>query len=207
MIKHIILDIDKILYNLGDLHYKTFCKVVTEILKEKFCPSLPEYNQNYKGLPIIKQFEQIAESKKVIELDTEACKSLFDYYQHQDFLAKLDYNETRMRTLQALRDNLGLSFSVVTNETYDFTREFIKRYIGELFIGFVQCKESNREPKPNQDMYLRSFYIRNIFPNEVLCIENSVESFNTAKMLGCKAMMLEDAEHFSYELIRKVIQF
>ena len=193
--KHIIFDIDNVLINLNSLDYKVFNESIAFSISAKFCITEEEFNEKYKNYPIVSRMLILMDKfkKTAIQKNSEQCE--YNYRQGlMKYLEGLDYNVDLMLFLELLRDKYNLSFSICSNLPYEFVRGFINSYTGSIFFGMFLAQDHARYLLPNPDMYLKTFWIRNICPKDVVCVVNDKEHYNTAVDCGMKAILVNSLE-------------
>jgi FMN phosphatase YigB (HAD superfamily) len=207
-IKHIIFDIDNVLIDLGDLCYKAYINAVSKFIGAEFTPTKSEYNKNYKHLPISLQIDKLCETynRKITTIEKVRHDLVNDYKNEiLSFSENLEYNKELMDLLEKLRDNFGLSFSIISNHPYEFVRSIRDNYLSTIYVGLFYSYEHARLPKPDFDMYLKTLWVRMVMPKEVLCIESNQESYKTALSCSMNAVMVKNSKELKYENLSVLI--
>ena len=203
MVKLIIFDLDGVLIDSKNIHFKTLNKVLSKINK-KYIISKKDQKNIYEGLPTIKKLEILTnlhnlpkelyeiinkkkqeytiEEFKKIKLDNELIK-IFSYLKEKKIMIGVASNSTR-KTLDMCLHNLGI----------------------DKYIDISLSNEDVVNPKPNPEIYIKCINYFNVDPNFVIIFEDSKIGIQAAKASGSKVIEITKRSDINLKFIKNIIE-
>lgn len=197
MIKAIIFDLDGVLVEARELHYKALNRAL-----EKFGHTITrdEHLSTYDGLPTKKKLELLSERKG---LPREAHDAVWQEKQNQTRnIIKTEFkHDERMRSiLQKLRAE-GYKIAVCSNSIRE-TTELMLIHKGLIeYLEFFLSNEDVRFSKPHPEMFLRAMVQLGVGPRECLIVEDSHHGRQAAHASGAHLCGVTNTVDVTYEKI------
>ena len=181
-IKSFILDLDGIITDTAEYHYKAWKKMA----KEEGISFNREDNEQLRGVSRRKSLEIILGDKKVSE---EKIQEMMDrkngYY--QDYLTKLDKNDLLPGAFELIQKIKNLNLKIAVASSSRNAKTVIKNLdIGDLF-DTISDGNSVENSKPAPDLFLHTAEVLDLKPEKCVVIEDAksgVEAALEANMIA-----------------------
>ena len=201
-IKAIIFDMDGVLIEAKDWHYKALNKALNI-----FGMEISRYDHlvTYDGLPTRKKLEMISIerslSKKLhafinelkqqftMEIVNASCKPRF---YHEYALAKLK--------------NDGYKLAVASNAVRNSVDTMLTKAVLIDYIEFSLSNQDVKNGKPDPEMYIKAINRLDLKPEECMIIEDNEKGIRAAKGSGAHVMEVDIVEDVNYQNIIKHIK-
>lgn len=190
MIKLVCFDLDGVLINSKDIHYKTLNMALSEVGPD-FVISYEDHVKRYDGLPTNKKLEMLHEEKG---LPKENFERIWRRKQELTSSAISEFvkPDPRLRDLFRQLKNSGLKIFVCSNSI----RQTVKMYL--LNLGLMEWvdeyigNEDVKSPKPNPSMYIKAMLMADAAPKETIIVEDSHHGVKAATMSGANVLVVSD---------------
>lgn len=198
MIYMVIFDLDGVLSDTPDLHYRALNTALEE-LAPTFKITKDDHNDHYNGLPTIKKLHLLVEKgmppnlvSPINKRKQEVTKKLVDHLQPYPRHVKM---------LSRLREEYYLACA--SNATIESINQILNKLNLRHFFHIV--KSGTSCPKPNPKIYLDCMADFVCAPQNTLIIEDSPIGLEGAR--ASEAHVLEaDYSSVTYQLINSTIQ-
>ena len=199
MIKAVIFDLDGVLVDANNIHYKALNKAL-ENIDVKFSINEKEHALYYDGLPTREKLKRISEEKGLnFKFHDQIYLSKQKYT--EEFLDKyIKCNENILKIFRNLKKN-SLDIAIATNSISKTLSFCIDRLKIKEYISFSISNEQVNKPKPSPEIYLRCFIELGLSPKEVLIVEDSSHGKISALKSGGNLLPLDHLEDLTFEYV------
>lgn len=198
MIKYIIFDLDGVLVDAREMHYKALNGAL-----EKFGYTITrdEHLAIYDGLPTRKKLTMLTERKGMPE---ELYDEVWQEKQHQtrEIIDKeFTYDERMRGILHRLREE-GYRLAVCSNSIRESTKMMLLRCGLLEYFDFYLSNQDVQHVKPHPEMYLQAFIVLGASPKECMVVEDSHHGRQAAFESGAHVCGVENVQDVTYEKIK-----
>jgi len=185
MIKCVLFDLDGVLADATEWHYRAFNKALTEVGLQPI--PYDEHLKYFNGLPTATKLEVLR--SQGIQIDKEKESEIRHRKQRNTVQCIGRYcvpSADKIELIGKLK-NLGLKIGVCTNAV----RETLDLILAKKRLHGFDITLSNqdvRSPKPSPDIYLKAMGQLGVKPDEVLIIEDSPKGQKAAMESGAHVM-------------------
>jgi len=171
MIKLIVFDLDGVLVDARELHYKALNRALDKIDK-KYIIERDEHLSLFDGLPTSKKLNMLTERKglpkdlhnTVWKEKQRATRTVID--------EEMTVDIEKQKMLKALRDQ-GYQICVASNSVRESVKMMLIRKGLLENIDFFFSNQDVKRPKPHPEIYLKCMLKAGVGPSETLIIEDS----------------------------------
>ena len=171
MIKLIIFDLDGVLVEAKEIHYKTLNKAIQEVAGSGYIITEQEHLSIYDGLKTFQKLEMLSEKKG---LDKSLHNSIWDRKQKFtiEAISELKENQSLISLFQILRD-AGYKLACCSNSIRRSVLVMLSK-IGLIeYMDLILSNEDVKNSKPHPEMYWKAMSIMSFIPEETLIVEDS----------------------------------
>ena len=202
MINQIIFDLDGVLIDSRELHFKSFDAALVSICPN-FAISKEEHLSTYDGLPTTKKLELLTEKKGL-------PKKLYNkiWKKKQEITLNLMSNYVEDRRLIVILEKLkqqGLRMSVASNSVRDSIITSLHNKKILHFFDYVVSNQDVLRPKPNPEMYYSIMIQSGIPSRNTLILEDSNTGREAVLNSGSHLGAIKDPEDLTYKKIMNYI--
>lgn len=201
MIKLIIFDLDGVLVDSKEIHFKALNEALRKIAGENFVISYSDHINKYEGISTKKKLKLLTQDKNLLE-------NLYNEIQEekQRLTRQMLFQElSNVNKYKNVRDTinelhrLGYTLYCASNAVTE-TVKMVMEYGGFKFDQFYS-NEFVKNPKPNSEIYLRCMIDAGVNPNETLIIEDSPTGLKAANLSGAHVLKVNGPQDISIDLI------
>ena len=203
MIKAIIFDLDGVLVDARELHYEALNRALASA-DEKYVINRDEHLSTYDGLPTRKKLILLTQNKGLPEDKHDEIWHAKEFQTIEIIDKGFTYDDRMRGILKKLRDE-GYLIAVCSNSIRESTKMMLLRKGLLEFCEFYLSNQDVVNPKPNPEMYLKSFIKLGIGPKECVIVEDSHVGRQSAFESGANLCAVENTDDVTYEKIRKTI--
>jgi len=204
MIKLIIFDLDGVLVDARELHYKALNDALHEVMGKEFVITRDEHLSTYDGLPTTKKLKMLSQKKGLPE-----SQHKFVWEQKQkstlDLIDKFTPDEKKRHMLKIFKKQ-GYKLACATNSIRDTAK---LQLIRKGFFDYIDYLYSNQDvvhPKPHPEMYLKIMLRAGVSPRETLIVEDSHHGRKAALESGAHLCAVLNADEVSSDKITERIK-
>lgn len=202
MIKSILFDLDGVLIEAKEIHYKTLNQAITEVVGEEYNISYQEHLSIYDGLKTNDKLDLLSQRKG---LPSQSHKQIWLRKQELtvDELVRLRPNEKLISVFSSLKQNYKL---VCCSNSIKQTVHISLNKIGVYgFFDFVLSNEDVNNPKPHPEIYWKAMSELGVLPEETVIIEDSPHGLLAAARSGANILRVIDPKDLSLSKIEDKI--
>lgn len=203
MIKLLVFDLDGVLIETKEMHYKALNAALDEIAPD-YKISVQDHLTVFDGLPTTKKLEMLVERG----LDPKLIADINRKKQERTWwaiAASVIPNDKLVDTFHRLQGE-GYKIYVASNAVRRSVVGILTRLGIIEFIDYIYSNEDVKNPKPNPEMYLRCMLNANVDPSETLIFEDSHTGRKAAMRSGGHLAPVDRPKDLSYEFIRRAVR-
>lgn len=205
MIKVIAFDLDGTLVSTKDLHFNCLNEAIAEFSPDHVI-SYEDHLANFDGLPTHTKLMKLMRERKlkqkyIAEIllrkqkNTEMALESFDF--------KIDHSE-----LFSWLKTQPYKLTLCTNSIYKSTDTILRRLNLHDKFDLIVTNETVDHPKPAPEMYRYVIDHFDVYPNEIIVLEDSDKGIEAAKRAGCNVVQVDDPHDVQVDaLIRSLYIF
>lgn len=201
MIKGLIFDLDGVLVETKEIHYRALNKALKLNGLEEI--SLEQHLEKFNGLPTLAKINLLKEEGLVLERQLEE-KVLKDKKQFtKEELSNLTEDEELAKILY---DFCGANYTigVASNAIRKTVLECLGRLQINYYVDHILSNEDVINPKPNSEIYIKMAKELNLEPCKCLVFEDNKYGIQSAIDAGCAVIKINSTEHLK-EILRKYL--
>jgi HAD superfamily hydrolase (TIGR01509 family) len=204
MIKLIIFDLDGVLVDAREIHYKAL-NAALSLIDSKYVIAREEHLSTYDGLPTTKKLHMLTENKGLPKSTYDEVWALKQKMTIDIIKEHMSCDSRMYEILEKLKKE-GYQIYVASNSI----RESIKMMLLKKgLLEHVDHYISNQDvkhPKPHAEMYLQCMIHAGVNPKECLIIEDSNTGREAATASGAYLCAVENPETVTYEKINECLK-
>tara|TARA_B100000989_G_scaffold268252_1_gene222833 strand:+ start:1234 stop:2613 length:1380 start_codon:yes stop_codon:yes gene_type:complete len=198
MIDTIIFDLDGVLINSKDIHFKALNKSLNDN-NINYEISIDDHLKRFDGLPTLKKLEILNKEKKVPKFLNKKIQNRKNEITRILFKKEIKYNDRIFALFKKLSKNYKLG--IATNAIQETLEIAIRKLKIKKYISYSLSTKNILNPKPHPEMYLKSIVNLNSKPSTTLILEDSHNGRIAAKEAGARLMPIKSLEDVSYKNI------
>ena len=202
-IKAVIYDLDGVLVDACDWHYKALNKALQSVVGYEISEN--EHKKTFNGLPTRKKLSILEMQNKITNEDTIKVWNLKQKLTTKTILEYAANDDEKINLHKSIQAE-GLIEACVTNSIRD-TAELMLTKTGQLnYLEFIITNEDVRNPKPHPEGYIKAMIKLQIYPSNILIIEDSDKGFEAATLTGAKVLRVKNAKEVTLGNVLEAIK-
>ncbi len=196
-VKLVIFDLDGVLVEAKNLHYKALNKA----LGKKHSISWKEHLSKYDGLKTNQKLEMLTQEKGLpVELHSQIWENKQKYTLEE--LRNLNPNQTLQSVMNALVED-GYKISVCSNSIRKTVLTVLSKLGIMEFMDYIISNEDVQNSKPHPEMYWRAISKMGCLPEETLIVEDSPYGLLAASRAKAHILRVKNPSEVTYTNIFK----
>lgn len=200
MIKNILFDLDGVLVDAADWHFKALNKSLLDIAGYEI--SQEDHIKEFNGLPTRIKLATLIKKGLIPFNKTEEIFKLKQYYTIQLIAT---YCKPDPEKIEMLLNLSSYRKACVTNSIYQTAYEMLVRSGINYYMEYVQGNEATPFPKPNPSPYLKAMAKMGIEPSETLIVEDNEKGYISAAKSGAHVFKIETYKDLNLKTILQKI--
>lgn len=201
-IKVILFDLDGVLVDACEWHYKALNQALTIVCDEKI--GREEHIDTFNGLPTSKKLEILHEKGRLEKNKFQDVWNLKQLLTEDVINRYAKKDEDKVSMLSKLISG-GYRIGCVTNSIKK-SAELMLEKTGQLdFIEFVVTNEDVKHPKPDPEGYNKAMIYFNCTPQETVIVEDSTKGRQAAEASGAHLINVRNASDVTYQLLHSYV--
>ena len=199
MVKAILYDLDGVLVDACEWHYKALNDALVDVCGFEITP--PEHEKLFNGLTTKTKLTMLAMEGRITENQIEPISALKQHYT-QVLLDQLNADSVKV-DLHTRTKELGIVSVCCTNSIRSSAFLMLSK-TGQLpFLDFFLSNEDVRSPKPCGEVYVRAMIRLGLYPDEVLIVEDSATGIVSARSTGARVLEVANAAEVCWDRIKE----
>lgn len=202
MIKLIIFDMDGVLVDIKDIHYKTLNLALSDI-DTKYEIPYAEHLSVYDGLKTSEKLNILSKTK---QLPLDLHKQIWYAKQKKtiEYINQIKSDPNVRTTLERLKND-GFILAVASNSVRDTVKNVLVATDYIRYIDFFLSNDDVKNSKPNAEIYLKCMIKAGVSPKETIIIEDSPVGIRGANDTGANVLMVKNSKDITYGNIKNSI--
>lgn len=202
MVKGLIFDLDGVLVETKEIHYRALNKALKQNGLEEI--SLEEHLEKYNGLPTLAKINLLKENGVVLEKQLEKKilkdKKIFT----KEELENLGEDRELVKILYCLCIDPKMRIGVASNAIRETVVDILDKLNISCYVDFILSNEDVSKPKPNPEIYIKMAKQLKLKPEQCLVFEDNSYGIESALNAGCCVLKITSTEHLK-EILRTYI--
>jgi HAD superfamily hydrolase (TIGR01509 family) len=199
MIKLIIFDLDGVLVEAKEIHYKTLNKALAEVDK-KYMITEKEHLSTYDGLKTNQKLEMLTKNKGLNPINYEQI-----WNRKQDLtidaISELKPNAHLIVVFKRLRD-MGYKLACCSNSIRRSVLVMLSK-IGLIeYMDLIISNEDVKNSKPHPEMYWKAMSMMSVLPDECLIVEDSPHGLLAASRSRANVLRVDNPSDLTFDKIQ-----
>jgi HAD superfamily hydrolase (TIGR01509 family) len=203
MTKLIIFDLDGVLVEAKEIHYKTLNKALAEVDK-KYIITEKEHLSTYDGLKTNQKLEMLTKNKGLEPIHYEQI-----WNRKQDLtidaISELKPNNHLIIVFKRLRD-MGYKLACCSNSIRRSVLVMLSK-IGLIeYMDLIISNEDVKNSKPHPEMYWKAMSMMSVLPEECLIVEDSPHGLLAASRSRANVLRVDNPSDLTFEKIQNKLK-
>jgi len=196
MIKLIIFDLDGVLIESKDIHFKALNEALVDFEEQPI--TYEEHISIYDGLPTKKKLEiKKININKIKDINNRKQK-----YTRELLFKNINKNEKFITLFKRLKEE-KYKICIASNSIRDTVKTIVDNLGISSYVDYIMSNEDVNNGKPNAEIYLKCMICCGVNPQETLIIEDSYIGRQGAYNSGALLCAVKNPEEVTYENIMK----
>ena len=183
-VKAIIFDLDGVLFDGVDLHFKSFNKALSNVDEKYTISSADEHKFN--GIPTRMKLKKLTEERG---LPSECHQRVWEQKQHffLESISSLGKDTQKIHLMSELK-KLGYKIAVASNSIAATVKDVLVRKGLAEYVDMYLSNDDVTHPKPDPEIYIESVNRLGVSPLECIIVEDSFVGKTAANASGCHVL-------------------
>ena len=202
MIKLILFDLDGVIADTKEIHYKTLNNAIAEISSE-YVITEHEHVTKYDGLKTLTKLIMLTNDKG---LPQELHKQIYDKKQKltlEEF-AHIIPDESILSIFKKLKDD-GYLLGCCTNCIRRTALVALAKTGVIEYLDVIVTNDDVKNPKPHPEVYWKAMSMMSCLPEETLIIEDSPQGLLSAHRSKAKVLRVKNSKDLEYSKIFSIL--
>lgn len=203
MFKAVLFDLDGVLVEARDWHYKALNKALKLFGYEI---DLNEHLAQYNGLPTKVKLKKLTEEKKlplslhnfIYIMKQKYTLEMINQYCKPDFQKQIMLKRLKTR---------GLKLCCCSNAIRDTVDLMLKKSGIYEYFDLILSNQDVQKNKPDPEIYIKAINYFKLKPAEVLIVEDNEHGIKAAQASGGKVIVVSGAEDVNLSLFKEYFDF
>ena len=203
MTKLIIFDLDGVLVEAKEIHYKTLNKALAEVDK-KYMITEKEHLSTYDGLKTNQKLEMLTKNKG---LNPAHYEQIWNRKQDLtiDAISELKPNTHLIVVFKRLRD-MGYKLACCSNSIRRSVLVMLSK-IGLIeYMDLIISNEDVKNSKPHPEMYWKAMSMMSVLPDECLIVEDSPHGLLAASRSRANVLRVDNPSDLTFDKIQNKLK-
>lgn len=203
MIKCVLFDLDGVLLDAKEIHYKALNDALEEVSSFKI--SREDHLNIYDGLPTRIKLDLLLQKKLIEKKDIPKIRTEKQKYTIKFIEKDIDKNINHIELISWLK-SFSFKLGVCTNSVRETLDVSLKKMKLEEFFDIKLSNQDVKNPKPNSEIYEKAMSELDVNPNETLIIEDNFNGIKAAKDSGAFCFEVKTIEDVNLTNITNFIK-
>lgn len=204
MTKLIIFDLDGVLVEAKDIHYKTLNNAIEQVAGQDYVITEAEHLSTYDGLKTSQKLQLLTKNKG---LPVELHNTIWEKKQSLtiDAITKLTKDERLIKLLNELR-NSGYNLAVCSNSIRRSVLIMLSKLGLIEYMDLILSNEDVKNSKPHPEIYWTGMSMMGVLPEETLIVEDSPHGLLAASRSRANVLRVDNPSDLTIEKITSKIK-
>lgn len=197
MIKLVVFDLDGVLVDAKEIHFKAL-NLALESIDKTYVITRDEHLTKYDGLPTKTKLIELTKQKALPTDKYEKVWNLKQQLTGEVIKNTLTYDERLVNVLKTLKSN-GYKVYVASNSIRESLKLMLYKTGLIEYVDYFLSNDDVIHPKPHPEIYLRAIIHAGVKPNETLIVEDSFHGRQAAIDSGAHLCPVESPSDVTLE--------
>lgn len=201
MIKAILFDLDGVLVDMPEGHHEALNKALgyfgVEINKE-------EHQNHFNGLPTRKKIEELERQGRLPVGLKEFINNIKQKYTKEIIPKYCVPDYSKIILLKHLKIK-GFKIACCSNSLKDTLHLMLKSAQIFEYFDFIIGNDQISKPKPDPEIYLKTFEVLKVKPEECIIVEDALPGIAAAKQSGANVYEVNGCQDVDLSLFKDVL--
>ena len=197
MIKAIIFDLDGVLVDATQWHYRAMNKALALF---GYTITSEEHHGSYNGLPTREKLKYLSKEKGLPEVLHDIIYTMKQKYT-QDMIEQFCRSDHEKHYMLMMLKKRGFRMAVCSNAISRTVEVILNKLEISHFFEFALSNQDITKPKPDPQIYLKAFDTLRLKPTECLIIEDAKPGIEAAEASGAFVLKVKGYYQVNYKLI------
>ena len=202
MYKLVLFDLDGVLYDSKEFHFKSLNNALSEI-NDKFVISFDEHTNIYDGLTTHTKLQILEEKKGLLKSDFDKVWKI----KQEETIKMLDQiteNDNLSSIIKSLKSS-GVLIGCTSNSIKSTVEKVLEQLKIIEYFDLIISNEDVSMPKPHPEMYWKAMIESKALPSETVIIEDSPTGRKAAILSGADYYFVNDSTEVDSKLLEFVL--
>ena len=202
-VKAIIFDLDGVLFDGVNIHFKSFNKALSNVDEKYVISSMDEHKFN--GIPTRMKLKKLTEERG---LPSECHQRVWEQKQHffLESISSLSKDTQKIHLMSELK-KLGYKIAVASNSIAATVKDVLIRKGLAEYVDMYLSNDDVTHPKPDPEIYIESVKRLGVTPLECVIIEDSFVGKTAANASGCHVFPVRCPEDVILEHVLNYVTY
>lgn len=202
-VKAIIFDLDGVLFDGVNIHFKSFNKALANVDEKYTISSADEHKFN--GIPTRVKLKKLTEERG---LPSECHQRVWEQKQHffLESISSLGKDTQKIHLMSELK-KLGYKIAVASNSIAATVKDVLVRKGLAEYVDMYLSNDDVTHPKPDPEIYIESVKRLGVTPLECVIIEDSFVGKTAANASGCHVFPVRNPDDVILEHVLNYVTY
>lgn len=202
-VKAIIFDLDGVLFDGVDLHFKSFNKALSNVDDKYIISSSDEHKFN--GIPTRMKLKKLTEERG---LSSDFHQQVWEQKQRffLESVSSLDKDTQKIHLMSELK-KLGYKIAVASNSIAATVKDVLARKGLVEYVDLYLSNDDVVHPKPNPEIYVECVKRLDVTPLECIIVEDSFVGKTAANASGCHVFPVRNPDDVVLERLLNYVKY
>ena len=202
-VKTIIFDLDGVLFDGVDLHFKSLNKALSNVGDEYIISSADEHKFN--GIPTRMKLKKLTDERG---LPSECHQQVWEQKQRffLESISSLGKDTQKIRIMSELKKN-GYKIAVASNSIAATVEDVLTRKGLIEYVDLYLSNDDVTHPKPDPEIYVECVKRLGVTPSECIIVEDSFVGKTAANASGCHVFPVRNPDDVILEHILNYVTY
>jgi len=202
-VKAIIFDLDGVLFDGVNIHFKSFNKALSNVDEKYTISSADEHKFN--GIPTRMKLKKLTEERG---LPSECHQRVWEQKQHffLESISSLGKDTQKIHLMSELK-KLGYKIAVASNSIAATVKDVLARKELTEYVDLYLSNDDVTHPKPDPEIYIESVKRLGVTPLECVIIEDSFVGKTAANASGCHVFPVRNPDDVILEHVLNYVTY
>lgn len=202
-VKAVIFDLDGVLFDGVDLHFKSFNKALSHVDEKYVISSADEHKFN--GVPTRMKLKKLTEERG---LSVEYHQQVWEHKQQffLESISSMGEDAHKIRLMSSLKES-GYKIAVASNSIAATVEEVLARKGLNEYVDLYLSNDDVTHPKPDPEIYTLCVERLGLSPTECVVVEDSFVGKTAANASGCHVFPVRNPDDVILERIMNYVTY
>ena len=202
-VKAIIFDLDGVLFDGVNIHFKSFNKALSNVDEKYVISSMDEHKFN--GIPTRMKLKKLTEERG---LPSECHQRVWEQKQHffLESISSLGKDTQKIHLMSELK-KLGYKIAVASNSIAATVKDVLVRKGLAEYVDMYLSNDDVTHPKPDPEIYIESVKRLGVSPLECIIVEDSFVGKTAANASGCHVFPVRNPDDVILEHVLNYVTY